>query len=54
VVVHAAGQPGAVIDEVELPSEAHGIGGSGLVGEIGEHGANPGPELVGGVFDETT
>jgi hypothetical protein len=52
VVVHAARQSCAVVDEVELASEAHWIGGSGLAGEIGEHGANPGPELVGGVLDE--
>jgi hypothetical protein len=53
VVVHAAGQSGAVVDEVELASEVRWIGGAGLVGEIGEHGPDPGPELVGGLLDET-
>ena len=53
MVVHAARQPGAVIDEVELAPEADRIRGAGLLGKIGEHGPDPGPELVGGLLDET-
>ena len=53
VVVHAPCQSGAVVDEMELASEADRIGGAGLLSQIGEHGPDPGPELVGGLLDET-
>ena len=53
MVVHAACQSGAVVDEVELASEADWIGRAGLLSEIGEHGPDPGPELVSGLVDET-
>ena len=52
MVVHAARQPGAVVNEVELASERPWIGGAGLLGQVGEHGPDPRPELVGGVLDE--
>ena len=37
---------------MELAPEALWIGGAGLLGEIGEHGADPRSELVGGALNE--
>ena len=53
VVVHATRQPGTVVDEVELASEVRRIGCAGLFSKVDEHGEDPGPELVGGLLDET-
>jgi hypothetical protein len=53
VVVHAARQSGAVVDEVELAPQADRIGSARLFRQIGEHRPDPRPELVGRLLDET-
>jgi hypothetical protein len=50
VVVHAAGQPGAVVDQMKLASERHRVRGTSLRRQIGERGTDPGPEVIGRLF----
>ena len=52
MVIHAAGHSGTVVNEVELASEGYWVEDAGLLRQVGEHGPDPGPELVGGVLDE--
>ncbi len=51
-MVHAGSQPGAVVEEMELATEENWVRGAGLLGQIGEHGADRGPEGVGRLFDQ--
>jgi hypothetical protein len=50
VVVHAASQPGTVVDQMKLASERHRVGGTSLRRQIGERGTDPGPEVIGRLF----
>jgi hypothetical protein len=51
-MIHAAGQSGTVVDEVELASQTDRVGGAHLGRQIGEHLAHPRSEVVSGLFDQ--
>jgi quinol monooxygenase YgiN len=46
VVVHASRQSGPVVEQVQVAAEAVRVGGSGRPGQVGEHVADPGSEVV--------
>jgi hypothetical protein len=50
-VVHASGETGAVVYEMKLTAEAGCIAGAGLLREVREHAADPGPEVIRGILD---
>jgi hypothetical protein len=51
IAIHPGRQPGAVVEQLQLPPQCGRVGGSGLTGEFGQQAADFGAVVVRGVFD---